>query len=420
MSTGFIDNAKKLLKCIACNHDELVPVLNLGLQPLANSYKKSADEAESTYPLAINRCSNCYHVQLTHAVNPDLLFKNYLYVSGTSNTQLAYFDWFAKRAIATFDKPAHELKVLDIGCNDGSQLDAFKAHGVEHTYGIDPAQNLHERSAQRHTVLCSYFNHVSRDWFIKTMAEPNPTFDIIICQNAFPHNYDQLEFLQNAAKLMHDNSQLIITTSQINMLSNREFDTIYHEHLSFYNIQSMQAICARAELNLMDFEEHPIHGTSGIYTLIKPDMGYPAVNARWREESAVGFYSFELYEDYARSAWRTILRFKETVERYANEGYVVVGYGAAAKGNTLLNAANIKLHCIVDDNPLKQGLFTPGVSVPIVSPAYLNQLSDKPVLFVPLAWNFFDEIAARIKTIRGGRRDLYLRYFPTLDVTYGV
>ena len=416
MSTGFIDNAKKLTHCIACNSNELVPVLNLGLQPLANSYKKSAYESELTYPLAINRCENCWHVQLTHAVNPDLLFRNYLYVSGTSQTQLKYFEWFAVWAINRSKKPAAALKVLDIGCNDGSQLDAFKRLGVTATYGVDPAQNLYDKSAQNHTVICTFFDKHTLDHLRDSMITPEPKFDIIVCQNAFPHNYDQLGFLKAAAELMHADSQLIITTSQIDMLPNREFDTIYHEHLSFYNIQSMQAICARAGLTLLDFDAHPIHGTSGIYTIINHEDGFPSVNARWRKENAAGFYSYELYEEYARSAWRTILRFKETVERYTNEGYVVVGYGAAAKGNTLLNAANTKLTCIVDDNPLKQGLFTPGVGVPVIAPAGLAAYADKPILFVPLAWNFFDEIVQRIKAMRGGKKDLYLRYFPEFKV----
>jgi 2-polyprenyl-3-methyl-5-hydroxy-6-metoxy-1,4-benzoquinol methylase len=417
MSTGFIDNARKLTTCIACENDELVQVLNLGLQPLANSYKKSQDELEAVYPLAINRCSKCWHVQLTHMVNPDFLFKNYLYVSGTSQTQLQYFDWFAERAISRAKKKAEELTVLDIGCNDGSQLDAFRSRNVKQTFGIDPAVNLHETSTKKHTVSCGYFNADTVSQLRAAAANPDLKFDIIVCQNAFAHNYDQAGFLKLAAELMHDDSQLIITTSQIDMLINKEFDTIYHEHLSFYNVQSMQAICARAELTLMDVETHPIHGTSGIYTLVKPVIGLASVNARWRKENEAGFYSYELYEEYARSAWRTIMRFKESIERYTSEGYTVVGYGAAAKGNTLLNAANTKLVCIVDDNPLKQGLFTPGVGVPVVAPEFLNNLSDKPVLFVPLAWNFFDEIVQRIKTLRGARRDLYLRYFPKYDVS---
>ena len=416
MTTGFTDSSRKLTSCIACDCEALVPVLNLGMQPLANSYKKSADEPERTYPLAINRCSKCWHVQLTHAVNPDLLFKNYLYVSGTSQTQLKYFEWFADRAVKQFTKPVNELKILDIGCNDGSQLDAFKALGAASTYGIDPAQNLHEASSRNHTVVCGYFNEDTIAELREKAGDPALTFDIIVCQNAFPHNYDQLGFLKTVRNLMHDDSQLIITTSQIDMLINKEFDTIYHEHLSFYNIQSMQAICARAELSLLDVETHPIHGTSGIYTLVKPERGYASVNARWRKENDAGFYSDALYEEYARSAWRTILLFKETVETYTNEGCVVVGYGAAAKGNTLLNAANTRLACIVDDNPLKQGLFTPGVGVPIVPITALNSFGDKPVLFVPLAWNFFDEIVQRIRSVRVGRQDMYLRYFPNFEV----
>lgn len=405
MSIGFIDSCKKLTACIACGDDNLVPVLNLGLQPLANSYKTHPDDLDHTYPLAINRCGKCFHVQLTHSVNPDLLFKHYLYVSGTSETQLRYFEGFAEQALKQWMEP--DLRVLDVGCNDGSQLDAFKSRGAK-TYGVDPAVNLHEKSSAKHNVLCQYFT--------PGIFEDVAPFDLIICQNAFAHNYDQLAFLTTAATLMHDDSQLIITTSQADMLINREFDTIYHEHLSFYNTRSMQELCARAGLYLTDLRFHPIHGNSAIYTIEKRARPSQAINIRLRQEENQGIYSFDLYESYARGAWQIILSFKETIERYRNDGAKLIGYGAAAKGNTLLNAAGVKLDCIIDDNPLKQGLFTPGVGTPIVEPTALNAYADKNILFVPLAWNFFEEITQRIKTLRGGRKDSYLRYFPKVEI----
>ena len=247
-------NCEEIKECIACGSNNLVPLLDLGLQPLANSYLKSEDETEPYFPLATNYCKHCYHVQLTHKVDPDLLFKNYLYVSGTAKTQLEYFDWFAQ-----FVMENHKVeRVLDIGCNDGSQLDAFKRLGAV-TFGVDPAENLYDISSQNHSVHCGYFD----DSF------PNIEVDAVICQNAFAHNYNQLGFLRNMNRVVKENGYIYITTSQADMIMNCEFDTIYHEHLSFYNIKSMDALCRRAGLNLVEVLKHPIHGNSYIFVISK-------------------------------------------------------------------------------------------------------------------------------------------------------
>jgi ribosomal protein L32 len=149
-----MNDCEVINECIACGSTELVPVLDLGSQPLANSYKNTKSEHENHYPLAINRCKHCFHVQLTHRVNPDLMYKDYLYVSGTTKTQLDYFDWFARFAAEKYgSKP---ISALDIGCNDGSQLDYFKKYGL-FTFGVDPAENLYATSSKNHTVSCGYF-----------------------------------------------------------------------------------------------------------------------------------------------------------------------------------------------------------------------------------------------------------------------
>lgn len=247
-------NVLELTECLACGSEHLIPVLDLGKQPLANSYKDSKIEVQEEFPLAINRCQECYHVQLTHAVNPELLFKNYLYVSGTSETMREHFQWFADASMEIFQKYNNRgaTDVLDIGCNDGSQLDQFKNLGLK-TYGIDPATNLHERSSKNHTVWNEYFN---MDFYIR-----NPfKFDIITAQNVFAHNYDPIAFLQVIRNMMDDETLLFIQTSQADMIKNNEFDTIYHEHISFYNVKSMNELCSRMGLYLIDVSKCPLHG----------------------------------------------------------------------------------------------------------------------------------------------------------------
>lgn len=392
-------NCEEIKECIACGHNNLMPLLDLGLQPLANSFLKSFNETENVFPLATNYCSDCFHVQLTHKVDPDLLFKNYLYVSGTAKTQLEYFDWFAKFVVEN-GKPA---RVLDIGCNDGSQLDAFKRYGTL-TFGVDPAENLYEKSSKNHHVVCGYF-----DENIYLANE----FDAVICQNAFAHNYNQLSFLRNMKRVLTDDGLIYITTSQADMIVNGEFDTIYHEHLSFYNIKSMSALCKRAGLNLIEVLKHPIHGNSFIFVISKNKSRPAYLELKTNEEKLWDLYEPRLYRTYVDECKEIIEEFAQEVMKHKAEGKVVIGYGAPAKGNTLLNAANIALDFIIDDNPMKQGLYTPGMRVSIFSSEKLKEYAESDnLVFVPLAWNFFDEIKSKIEAMRPNKRDAFLKYFP--------
>jgi len=394
---------EQILECIACGNKELVPLLNLGDQALANSYLDNADDNELTYPLATNRCTECNHVQLTHKVDPNLLFKNYLYVSGTSKTQLEYFDWFAN------EFHLDGKTVLDIGCNDGSQLDAFKKIGFE-TYGVDPAANLHHLSIKNHNTLCKYFDGSEFD---------DKKFDLIVCQNAFAHNYDQLEFLLNMKKKL--NGAIIITTSQADMILNGEFDTIYHEHLSFYNTQSMQALCSRAGLFLSEVKKHPIHGNSYIFVITKFNINGKlpgSVDKMIRAEENLGLYHNDIYQTYVDKCKEVKTYFRFFIKKYRNQGIPVVGYGAPAKANTFMNWAGIGPDFIVDDNELKQGKFTPGLRIPILSSQKLIDMTEDKVAFIPLAWNFYDEIIPKIRALRPcTANDTYFRYFPRIEVT---
>ena len=392
-----MENCVEIKECIACGGNHLKSLLDLGIQPLANSFVKTDNEPEALYPLATNYCEECFHVQLTHKVNPDLLFKNYLYVSGTTKTQLEYFDWFAQ-----FVMENHKAdRVLDIGCNDGSQLDAFKKYGAL-TFGVDPAENLYQISSKNHHVHCGYFDS----------TYPKIGYGAVICQNAFAHNYDQLTFLKNMANVVSDEGYIYITTSQADMILNCEFDTIYHEHLSFYNVRSMNELCKRAGLNLVEVLKHPIHGTSFIFVISKSKARPSYINLLIKNEETYHLYDENTYEAYVEECKNIIEAFGIEVRNHKAAGKTVIGYGAPAKGNTLLNAANIILDFIIDDNPMKQGLFTPGMRVPIFSLEKMNEYANEDVVFVPLAWNFFEEIQAKIKKLRPDKKDSFVRYFP--------
>ena len=403
---GTMNSCKCKQDCIACGNKNLISVLDLGKQPLANSFKKEKNAAEEYYPLAVNFCANCSHLQLTHLVDADKLFKHYLYVSGTSKTQLDYFKWFVDMVSKKINRSSG--KVLDIGCNDGSQLNYFKDAGFI-TYGVDPAANLHELSAKNHNVICDYFNNDS------VIFDSN--FDVIVCQNAFAHNYNQVQFLSKCKNIMNDSSLLFITISQATMVQNSEFDTIYHEHYSYYTVKSMDAICKRSGLFLVDVVKHDIHGNSYIFVISKTNNRSAVVDDMIREENLKGMSNILTYLKYANNAKKVAHKFKFVTDEMKKNGCILIGYGSPAKGNTMLNYSGAKLDFIVDDNPLKQGTFTPGSSIPVVSMSKLEEFSEHElVCFIPLAWNFFDEIYKKISTQRKNMFTLYMQYFPEFNV----
>ena len=402
----------KLDKCLACGSDDISELLYLGEQPLANSYRSKKEDVPVTFPLGVNKCGNCYHVQLTHIVNPEIMFKNYAYMSGVSDTWKQYCDWFTSFVYETYElyNGKDARLVMDVGSNDGTQLDAF-AKVFSYVEGVEPATNLAKKTQQKHTVWNRFFD--------AQFVLDNPSvYDIISAQNVFAHNYDPVTFLKCAAKLMHNESLLFIQTSQADMIQNGEFDTIYHEHINFFNTHSMERCANRAGLFLVDSIKVPIHGTSYIFVLTKNGLLARPSNIEnvIEMEKKIGLYSDKLYENFVYRARAFKQEFCRIIERERAAGKPIIGYGAAAKGMTLLNYTEVDMNFIIDDTPTKQGLYTPGRNIQIVDSSIINKMEIfKKHLFVPLAWNYFDEIKAKIIKMRGHSDDTYLKLFPSLE-----
>jgi SAM-dependent methyltransferase len=402
-------NYTPLTECVACGSKDLVLTLDLGKHPLANNYYSKKNIDQEFYPLAVNRCATCCHLQLTHVVDPEIIYRDYAYVSGTSQTYLDYMRWFAKWCREYSDR--WRGHVLDIGCNDGSQLDAFASLGFN-TYGVDPAENLYATSsAKGHRIVCGFWDKKS----IKQLEHDR--FDIVVAQNSFAHNPDPVKYLKLLAPLMKEKGLFFVQTSQADMVRNGEFDTVYHEHVNFYNINSMYELARRADMYLVDAIKTPIHGTSYVFVLSTSNLKPKHIKNLLAMESDL--MNPEIYSRWVRVAEEIKNDFVATCNEYQEAGYRLVGYGAAAKGMTLLNYAQVDLDVIIDDNPLKQGTYSPGRDIPIVSSDYLNELTDKDrVLFIPLAWNFYTEIKSKICSIREKPDDRFLRCFPEVEVEY--
>jgi 2-polyprenyl-3-methyl-5-hydroxy-6-metoxy-1,4-benzoquinol methylase len=401
-------------ECRCCGNTELHKFIDFGSQPLANSYQSMPDD-QPEFPLAVNVCKNCFHTQLTVVVHPDVMFRQYAYVSGTSQTLRAYFDWFANMVSGYFPNNSN---VLDIACNDGSQLDSFKSLGWN-TCGVDPAENITPiAKAKGHQVETAYWTQQVAERFHCKSGKAAP-FDAIIAQNVFAHTDDILEFLLACKKVMHERSKLFIQTSQANMYLNGEFDTIYHEHLSFFNTQSMLAIAYRAGLRVESVSKTDIHGTSYVFvlTLLESELTFGGgVERVLMEEYQQGLCDLDTYIKFGERAMDLIQELKYTIRGMEHLDYKVVGFGAAAKGMTVLNAGKITLEYIVDESKLKQQKFTPGMNIPIVGPQWLYDDDYERIAIVPLAWNFFTEIKHKVKSNRTNENDRFLLYFPNIRV----
>lgn len=397
-----MDDIQTLNRCLACGGTHLTLALDLGQQPLANSFVDDPRQPQARYPLAVNLCNDCYHLQLTHAVNPELIYKNYLYVSGTSITLKEHSKWFAR-----WVKEQVTGSVLDIGCNDGTQLNYFAEYGFK-TYGVDPAENLYPISSQDHGVYCGFWDDLAVKHF-------DTKFNAVVAQNSFAHNPDPLGFLTRVKQVLAKDGKLYIQTSQANMILNGEFDTIYHEHINFYNINSMNELCKRSGLNLVDVITTPIHGTSYIFVISATESRPAHIENLIKNETELGLLDRDTYTKWAVGCKNLVEQLKDQVDTHARLGFVIAGYGAAAKGNTLLNYSQISLDFVIDDNLLKQNKYTPGTCVPVVPATHLGSYTSKDkILFIPLAWNFYDEIKAKILLRRYSKNDRFIRYFPEI------
>jgi len=315
--------------------------------------------------------------------------------------------WFAKWCREYTDQ--WRGTVLDIGCNDGSQLDYFKQLGYM-TYGVDPAENLYKISTDKgHQVVCGFWDEQS----IGNLD--NRQFDIVVAQNSFAHNPDPLSYLKLLSPLLKNKGLFFIQTSQADMVRNGEFDTIYHEHVNFYNINSMNELCKRAGMFLIDVIKTPIHGTSYLFVVS---------NSNRRPEHIKNLLALEqdlldaqTYTNWSNQAQTLSKKFLDVCEIYRNNNFKLIGYGAAAKGNTLLNYAGVSLDYIIDDNPLKQNTFSPGRDISVVNSDILDNFTTKEkILFIPLAWNVYNEIKNKIKKIRNNTNDKFLKYFPEVEI----
>lgn len=388
--------------CLVCGSRSLIGYLDLTDQPLANSYHKG--EALKKYPLQMRLCESCWHSQLSVSVDPAEMFEHYLYISDTSKTLTDYFEWTTDYILSKSENPKN---VLEIACNSGLLLEMFKKKGLE-CVGVDPAKNIRELSEQRGLdVYVDYWDHK----FSEKVRQEKGTFDLILAFHVLPHVQDPNDFIASCTNVLSDNGKIFIQTSQCDMFLNNEFDVIYHEHSSYFTGNSILKLARNHNLYVSSIVKTDIHGKSFLFSLTKKPCDEAELKELIFNETADGVYTREKYLRFARKAAETKQKLLDNLTRFRNEGYVLIGYGAAAKGNTLLNYIQYELDFIIDDNSMKWGYLTPGMNIPIRSIDLLRDPINK-ICFVPLAWNFYKEIRERVKAVRDNPNDVFVRYFP--------
>ena len=393
--------------CRACGEEKLTRFLVLGPQPLANANLRDLSEAdrELRFPLDVYFCESCALVQLVDVIDPEVLFRHYIYVTGTSETIAAHNIVYADTVINLLSLGADDL-VVEVASNDGSLLRCFQARGVR-TLGVEPATNIAE-IARSHGIetVGDFFNGETGE---RLRVERGPA-RAVIGNNVLAHVDDTQDFLRGARALI-DGDGLVITEVPYarTMLEHLEYDTVYHEHLCYFSVTSLMRLCEAVGLTLVRVDEVAVHGGSvRMYAGRKEHYPTPGADVlrMVEQERAIGLTSLARWQTFAGDveAQRTALR--AMLEKFRDEGKSVAAYGAPAKGNTLLNYCGISTDLVpytVDRSALKVGTYTPGTHLPVLPVETLLQRQPDYVLI--LAWNFADEIMRQQQAYReaGGR-----------------
>jgi hypothetical protein len=402
MSAGPVHHVRTT--CRACGSDTLRRFLSLGPQPLANAFPRNTSEvgAEQFFPLDVYFCESCTLVQLADVIDPAVLFSDYIYVTGTSSTIAEHNVRYAQAVADRLTLRPNDL-VVEVASNDGSLLSCFQKHGVR-VLGIEPARNIAAMAIDRGVPTDNrFFNHAVAAQVKQTHGPARS----VIGNNVLAHVDDSRDFLRGFAELLSDDGLGVVEVPYAReMLERLEYDTIYHEHLCYFTVASLARLAEAAGLSLAHVDRVPVHGGSLRVYLRKGGDHAEQPRAMMREENGRGLGDFATWHSWASMVARNRHELRLLLEDLHAAGKRVAGYGAPAKGNTLLNYCGIDptlLPYTVDKNPLKVGRLTPGMHIPVRPVDTL--LKDRPEYVLILAWNFADEIMAQQTAYReqGGR-----------------
>jgi SAM-dependent methyltransferase len=389
--------------CRSCGGPLRTKVLDLGVSPLCQTHvhPNDLDKAETFYPLQVYVCDRCWLVQLQAFVAPADIFSEYAYFSSYSTSWVEHAKAYTEQVTQRFALGPHS-KVAEVASNDGYLLQHFVAAGIS-VVGIEPAANVAAAARARGIPTEVVFLGQAT---AQRLVQRHGTFDLVAGNNVLAHVPDLNDFVAGLQTLLSPKGVLTMEFPHLQrLMEGNQFDTIYHEHFSYFSLLAVEQVFLHHGLGLFDVEELSTHGGSlRVYVKQADNVGLPVtdrVAALRQRERALGYNTAACYLDFSANVERTKRQLLAFLIEAKSQGKRVVGYGAPGKGNTLLNYCGIRtdfLDFTVDANPYKQGKYTPGTRIPILAPQAIKEAKPDYVLILP--WNLRDEIAAQQSNIR--------------------
>ena len=383
--------------CRICGGKNLVEVLNLGSMPPANSFLKKEDfVTEESFPLTVMFCKDCFLLQVPEVIDPSILFKNYDYITSASKPLVEHFLEMGKTLRDRFVESKSDL-VVEVGGNDGTLLSAIKDDCK--VLNIDPAENIASLSQSKGVETITAFFDANVASAVREKYGPTK---VIVANNVMAHIDDMRGIFSAVASLLADDGTYVFEVHWVgNLIGEGGFDQIYHEHLCYYSLLALRTLVESAGLHIFDVEFVPIHGRSLRVFAGKKQQKTKAVDDVFALEKEMRLDDIATFQQFSRKVEKNKADLLGILSRLKKEGKKIVGYGAPAKGNTLLNYVGIGpevIDYLTDTTPMKQGLYSPGMHIPVVSPDRL--ISEGLDYILLLAWNYADAILKKEETLR--------------------
>ncbi len=403
-----------ITNCRTCESSNLNQILNLGEQPLANSLLINPDEVELFVPLIIIRCDDCSTIQLSVNVNPKLMFQEYLWVTGTSESSRKHCQDLANSVIKN---SPNAVSILEIGSNDGTLLKELKFKGVKRLIGVDPAKNISAAIQERDFDIYAEFFSLE---FAREFKGRNENVDVVVARNVLSHVPDLKDVMAGISEIISEDGLVVIEFHEATkILTELHYDSIYHEHTFYHSIKSMAAALEKIGFKIFDLIKSPISGGSFVIFASRKDLPKSRILLdAIQSETITGLYDLEAWRNFAEEVSRHLNLLRARLNNSHNETWR--SFGASARSSTLMNAigpVSKNLVAVADNNPLKSHRYSPGIHLLIEKP---EQVIDNKVTHVFIfAFNFEEEIVEHLRDTLHWSGKVYVP-FPNSPREYSI
>jgi SAM-dependent methyltransferase len=398
-----VSEYQKRNECAVCNNSSLQEVLNLNEVPLAGYFPtKNQLEEKSTYPLKLLFCDDCKLVQTDSVIDPDVLFKDYRYLSSVGLTN--HFKELAKVLDDKFQ--VKDIKILEIGCNDGVLLEPLSKLGAD-VVGVDPASNVVKLARDKGlNVIEDYFNY-------ENFKEHEDKYDLVLANNSFAHITDIKSIVEGVSHVLKPAGRFVFEVHYLNnLISENQWDNIYHEHIYYYSISALNNFFTKYGMTVVDFEEIPIHAGSIRVDVLNYSVDTPQkiFKRLLKEHKTIGNPKYML--DFTDKVKNHIKDFKKQIKELSKD-YKIAGYGASGRANMFCNLTGLDesvVEFIVDESPERCGRYIANTKIPIVDVDTLKN-SDVDIIII-FAWNYSKMIIEKTQF----KKYSYLVAFPNVQL----